>query len=152
MSDQGRPSRPRPWFTKRTCAWFPKGVSFAGTVEAIFFAAAAEAMRRILIENARSKRGPKKGGQLRRVDANLDGLAADPLDVDILALDEALTRLAEQSPSRAELVKLRFFAGLTVPEAAEVLGISVATAERYWTYARARLFADLNDSCPAPEA
>jgi RNA polymerase sigma factor (TIGR02999 family) len=130
----------------------PEGRELRWDSRGHFFAAAAEAMRRILIENARSKRGPKKGGHLRKVDANLDGLAADSLDVDILALDEALTRLAEQSPSRAELVKLRFFAGLTVPEAAEVLGISVATAERYWTYARARLFADLNDSCPAPEA
>jgi RNA polymerase sigma factor (TIGR02999 family) len=110
-----------------------------------FFAAAAEAMRRILIENARSKRGPKKGGRLRRVDADLDRLAADAFEVDILSLDEALTRLAEESPARAELVKLRFFAGLTVAEAAEVLGISVATAERYWTYARTRLYADLSD-------
>jgi RNA polymerase sigma factor (TIGR02999 family) len=109
-----------------------------------FFAAAAEAMRRILIENARSKQGPRRGGQLRRVDADLDRLAAGALTVDVLALDEALTRLADESPARAELVKLRFFAGLTVPEAAEVLGISVATAERHWTYARTRLYADLS--------
>jgi len=105
-----------------------------------FFAAAAEAMRRILIENARRKRGPMRGGNMQRVDADLDHLAADAVTVDILALDEALTRLAEQSPARAELVKLRFFAGLTIPEAAEVLGISVATAERYWTYSRTRLY------------
>jgi RNA polymerase sigma factor (TIGR02999 family) len=109
-----------------------------------FFAIAAEAMRRILIDNARRKHGPRRGGGLKRVDADLDRLALDDPGVDLLALDEALTRLAEESPARAELVKLRFFAGLTVPEAAEVLGISVATAERYWTFARTRLYADLN--------
>jgi RNA polymerase sigma factor (TIGR02999 family) len=111
-----------------------------------FYSAAAEAMRRILVDNARRKRGPKRGGHLRRVDADLDRLALDEAGVDLLALDEALDRLAEESPVRAELVKLRFFAGLTVPEAAEVLGISVATAERYWTFARTRLYADLNPS------
>jgi RNA polymerase sigma factor (TIGR02999 family) len=115
-----------------------------------FFAAAAEAMRRILIENARSKRGAKKGGRFRRLDADLDRLAVDAVTVDLLDLDEALSRLAEESPARAELVKLRFFAGLTVPEAAEVLGISVATAERYWTYARTRLYADLQGDREVP--
>jgi RNA polymerase sigma factor (TIGR02999 family) len=109
-----------------------------------FFAVAAEAMRRILIDNARRKHGPRRGGALKRVDADLDRIALDDPGIDLLALDEALTRLAEESPARAELVKLRFFAGLTVPEAAEVLGISVATAERYWTFARTRLYADLN--------
>ncbi len=108
-----------------------------------FFAAAAEAMRRILIEKARQKRGPKHGGQVQRAEADLDAIEADHPLVDILALDEALTRLAEVSPARAELVKLRFFAGLTMAEAAKVLGISLATAERYWVYARTRLFADL---------
>ena len=92
-------------------------------------------MRRILIDNARRKSGPRRGGRLQRVDADLDRVALDVPSVDLLALDEALSRLAEESPARAELVKLRFFAGLTVPEAAEVLGISVATAERYWTFA-----------------
>ncbi len=111
-----------------------------------FFAAAAEAIRRILIENARSKNGPRRGGRFRRVDADLDRLAANPVTIDVLDLDEALTRLAEESPVRAELVKLRFFAGLTVPEAAKILGISIATAERYWTYARTRLYSDLSDS------
>jgi RNA polymerase sigma factor (TIGR02999 family) len=110
-----------------------------------FYAAAAEAMRRILIEKARRKRGPKQGGQLQRVDADLDAIVADVAQVDILALDEALTRLAEESPVRAKLVKLRFFAGVTMAEAASMLGISLATAERYWTYARTRLFAELND-------
>jgi RNA polymerase sigma factor (TIGR02999 family) len=127
----------------------PEGQPLRWESRGHFFAAAAEAIRRILIENARSKRGPRKGGRFRRVDADLDRLAANPSEIDILALDEALTRLAEQSPARAQLVKLRFFAGLTVPEAAEVLGISVATAERYWTYARTRLYADLSESGPS---
>lgn len=109
-----------------------------------FFAAAAEAMRRILIENARRKQGPQRGGDWQRVDVELDALTASARPEDLLALDEALTALNEASPVRAELVKLRFFAGLTVPEAAEVLGISVATAERYWTYARTWLFARLH--------
>lgn len=115
-----------------------------------FFAAAAEAMRRILIEGARRKRGVTRGGGRKRVEIELERLAAADAPVDVLALDEALERLAKESPVRAELVKLRFFAGLTVPEAAEVLGVSVATAERYWTYARARLFADLGEGEEAP--
>lgn len=110
-----------------------------------FFASAAEAMRRILIENARRKQGPRHGGNRQRIDANLDqiGANANAIDIDLLDLDEALEQLAAESPVRAELVKLRFFAGLTIPEAAATLGISVATAERYWAYARVRLFADL---------
>jgi RNA polymerase sigma factor (TIGR02999 family) len=111
-----------------------------------FFAAAAEAMRRILVENARHKQGPRHGGHLRRVAADVNLVAADAPSVDLLSLNDALTRLAEESPARAELVKLRFFAGLTMPEAAEVLGISLATAERYWTYARTWLFAELSDA------
>jgi RNA polymerase sigma factor (TIGR02999 family) len=119
-----------------------------------FFAAAAEAMRRILVEHARRKRGPKHGGRLQRIEADLNLVAAPTSPVDILALDEALSRLAVESPIRAELVKLRFFAGLTVPEAAEILGISRATAERYWTYTRARLYAELTefeDPLPPPK-
>ena len=110
-----------------------------------FFAAAAEAMRRILVENARRKRGPKKGGHLKRIDADFDLIAENATPNDLIALDEALTELAEKSPKRAELVKLRFFAGLTIPEAAIVLGVSVATAERYWTYSRTWLFAQLSE-------
>lgn len=109
-----------------------------------FFAAAAEAMRRILIEKARRKQGPRQNGQLQRIDADLDAIEAEVSQIDILVLDEALSRLAEESPVRAELVKLRFFAGLTMAESAEVLGISLATAERYWVYSRTRLFAELN--------
>ena len=108
-----------------------------------FYACAAEAMRRILVDAARRKRGPRRGGHLLRAEVPLDRIAAPDAGVDLLALDEALTRLAAESSARAELVKLRFFAGLTVAEAAGVLGVSVATAERYWVYAKARLFAEL---------
>ena len=108
-----------------------------------FFRAAAEAMRRILIDAARRKHGPRRGGNHKRVPAELEQLAASPDDPLLLDLDEALDRLAAESPIRAELVKLRFFAGMTIPEAAQALGISVATAERYWTYARTRLYAML---------
>jgi RNA polymerase sigma factor (TIGR02999 family) len=117
-----------------------------------FFAAAAEAMRRILIDNARRKQRVRHGGGHKRLDldeAHL--LAAAPSD-DLLALDEALTRLAARDPVRAELVKLRFFAGLTMPEAAQALGISLATAERYWTFARTWLYAELTpDALPPAE-
>jgi len=114
-----------------------------------FFAAAAEAMRRILIDKARRKRRPKHGGDLKRVD--LDQAAAvttAPTTDDLLALDEALTKFATQEPVKAELVKLRFFAGLTIPQAAQVLGISEATAERYWTYARVWLYSELEAAGP----
>jgi RNA polymerase sigma factor (TIGR02999 family) len=115
-----------------------------------FFAAAAEAMRRILIDKARQKRRPKHGGQRRRV--NLDEVSASieqPAD-DLLALDEALSALAAVAPRKAALVKLRFYAGLTIPEAAAALGISEATAQRDWTYARTWLFCRLADE-PPPE-
>jgi RNA polymerase sigma factor (TIGR02999 family) len=115
-----------------------------------FFAAAAEAMRRILVENARRKRGPKQGGDYRRVELDLQTVSDLRVDVanasllDILALDDALTRLDQVAPDRAQLVKLRFFAGLTLAEAARVLGVSRATAARQWTYARAWLYEELN--------
>jgi RNA polymerase sigma factor (TIGR02999 family) len=110
-----------------------------------FFAAAAEAMRRILVDNARRKRGPKQGGDRQRIQADLDQLLTPESPVDLLALDEALTKLAAEAPVRAELVKLRFFAGMTMPDAAQALGISLATAERHWTYARTWLFAEMSD-------
>jgi RNA polymerase sigma factor (TIGR02999 family) len=117
-----------------------------------FFAAAAEAMRRILIEKARHKQRLRHGGDLRRIDLDeADALAQSP-DDDLLALDEALTRLAARDPARAELVKLRFFGGLTMPEAAQALGISLATAERYWTFARTWLYAELADKEEPPGA
>jgi RNA polymerase sigma factor (TIGR02999 family) len=115
-----------------------------------FFAAAAEAMRRILVEAARRKRCPKHGGDRRRVawDA-VSPLAEAPAD-HLLALDDALARLAAEQPAKAELVKLRLFAGLTLPDAARALGLSRATAERHWAYARVWLYAELNDGEPPP--
>jgi RNA polymerase sigma factor (TIGR02999 family) len=108
-----------------------------------FFGAAAEAMRRILVEAARKKAAVKRGGGLARkgVDPNL--LAAREDDEDLLALDEALRRLAEKDPIRARLVELRHFAGLTIEESAQALGISVTTANRYWSYARAWLHQEI---------
>ena len=118
-----------------------------------FFAAAAEAMRRILVENARRKRRPKHGGGLRRIDLDGAALIEDaPPSGDLIALDDALTKLAAEEPVKAKLVELRYFAGLTVPEAAEILGISTATAERYWTYARTWLYCALNDSGPSADS
>jgi RNA polymerase sigma factor (TIGR02999 family) len=105
-----------------------------------FFAAAAEAMRRILVENARRKDRLKHGGGLARHDVEEVSLAVPEPQEDLLALDEALGLLGEQHPRKAELVKLRYFGGLTGAEAAEVLGISTTTAERDWNYARAWLY------------
>ncbi len=106
-----------------------------------FFAAAAEAMRRILVEKARRKQSRKHGGDIPHQDANLDDLPGaatlDPLEV--LAVHEALDRLAARSPRKAELVKLRYFLGCTMAESAQILGIAQATAEEDWTYARAWL-------------
>ncbi len=104
-----------------------------------FVAAAAEAMRRVLVEKARRKRRQKHGGGLPRVDVELATIASPLPDEELLALDEALTRLAEVDPVRARLVQLRFYAGLSNEEAATALGISAATAKRYWRYARAWL-------------
>ena len=104
-----------------------------------FFAAAAEAMRRILIGNARRKHAQKRGGQAQRVDLDAIELADRPADDKLLAMEDALIRLAEKDPVKAELVKLRYFAGLTTQEAAAIVGISTATADRYWAYARAWL-------------
>lgn len=109
-----------------------------------FFAAAAEAMRRILVDNARRKERPKHGGDRERIDLDEALVAVDRRE-DLLALDEALTRLAAREPVKAELVKLRYFAGLSLEEAAGLLNISQATAKRYWAVARAWLFADLSE-------
>jgi RNA polymerase sigma factor (TIGR02999 family) len=108
-----------------------------------FFAAAAEAMRRVLIDSARRRHSQRRGGQAQR--RSLDGLeAAVPAsDDELLAVDEALARLHEVDPRKAELVKLRYFGGLTIPEAARALGISITTANRYWAYARAWLHEEL---------
>lgn len=115
-----------------------------------FLCAAAEAMRRILIEQARHKGSVKCGGGRRRVDLDEVSPAELPCDERLLAIDEALTRLARQEPVRAELVKLRFFAGLTMAEAAVALGLSLATAERYWVFARAWLCAELAERAANP--
>jgi RNA polymerase sigma factor (TIGR02999 family) len=104
-----------------------------------FFAAAAEAMRRILVESARRKESLKRGGDRQRLDLDDLALAVPEPVVDLLALDEALSRLDAADPEAAELVKLRYFAGLTVPQAAEVLGVSPRTADFLWAYARAFL-------------
>jgi RNA polymerase sigma factor (TIGR02999 family) len=108
-----------------------------------FFAAAAEAMRRILIENARRKRRLKYGGDRQRVDIDDAILAIEEPAEDLIALDEALTKLAAEEPVVAELVKLRYFAGLTIEQAAETLGISSRTGDRYWVYARAWLYQEI---------
>src|SRR5262249_55600359 len=104
-----------------------------------FFAAAAEAMRRILIDQARKKRAEMRGGGRQRVPLTDAGAVAETPPDDLLALDEVLTRFAATDPVKAELVKLRYFAGLSEDEAANALGISRATASRWWTYARAWL-------------
>jgi RNA polymerase sigma factor (TIGR02999 family) len=111
-----------------------------------FFAAAAEAMRHILINRARDKGRRKHGGGLRRVDLDRAELGYETDDLDLLALDEAMTRLAVEEPQCAQLVKLRFFAGLTQAEAAEALGVTRRTADRYWAYARAWLLHALEGS------
>ena len=105
-----------------------------------FFAAAAEAMRRILVEKARQRERLKHGGQFDRVDMADVDLAMEEPPENLLQLDEALQELEREDPRKAELVKLRYFAGLSEEEAAEALGISRATASRWWTFARAWLF------------
>jgi len=112
-----------------------------------FFAAAAEAMRRILVDNARRKQSLKRGGDLQREAWSSLDLAAEAPDEQVLAVHEALDRLAKQDPLGAELVKLRFFAGLPNEEAAELMGISTHKAKRAWAYARAWLFEELNRDC-----
>jgi RNA polymerase sigma factor (TIGR02999 family) len=116
-----------------------------------FFAAAAEAMRRILVENARRKRSIKHGGDLLRQDLDSIQLAAPELGEDLEALDAALNRLAKKDPIKADLVKLRHFAGLTIEEAAQALDISMTTANRYWAYARAWLHQEIISDDPAAE-
>jgi RNA polymerase sigma factor (TIGR02999 family) len=113
-----------------------------------FFAAAAEAMRRLLVENARRKKRHKHGGGRQRVELEAAESAVQAPSEDLLALDEALTRLTAHDRVKAEVVKLRFFAGLTMPQVARSLGLSLATVERHWTYARTWLYAELADQDP----
>jgi RNA polymerase sigma factor (TIGR02999 family) len=109
-----------------------------------FFAAAAESMRRILVENARKKQAKKRSGNRHRVDLDQIALAiAAPCD-DVLALNEALEKLEAKHKLKAEVVKLRFFAGLTIPQVAQALGISTSTADNYWAYARAWLRVEIS--------
>src|SRR5215471_11483752 len=113
-----------------------------------FFAAAAESMRRILVESARKKKRQRHGGGRRRVDLQEAVSLTDSAQDDLLALDEALTRLAAREPAKAELVKLRYFAGLSIDEAAALMHISRTTAKRYWAFARAWLLAEIDDAAP----
>ena len=109
-----------------------------------FFAAAAEAMRRILIENARRKQSLKRGGEWDRVEVSLNDLPKVGSDVDLLEMDEALTRLAEQDAQAAEMFKLRYFTGLSLTEAAEMMELSESSTRRLWIYARSFLMEELS--------
>jgi RNA polymerase sigma factor (TIGR02999 family) len=108
-----------------------------------FFAAAAEAMRRLLVENARRKRSLKRGGDRQRLDLKVEQPIAVERSELLLALDVALDRLEARDPDKAQLVKLRYFAGMTIEQAAETLAISITTANRWWTYARAWLHEEI---------
>jgi RNA polymerase sigma factor (TIGR02999 family) len=111
-----------------------------------FFCAAAEAMRRILIDRARMRKRQRHGHGLQRVDLDQVDIAATADDDTVLLINDALNKLATEAPEKAKLIELRFFAGLSIQDAATVLGISPATAKRYWAFARAWLFAELSRS------
>ena len=111
-----------------------------------FFGAAAEAMRRILIENARRKRAARHGGGQAKLDINEIEIATATKDDELLAVSDALEKFSARDKQKAELVKLRYFVGLTIEEAAEVLGISVPTADRWWNFSRAWLFEEIERS------
>jgi RNA polymerase sigma factor (TIGR02999 family) len=111
-----------------------------------FFGAAAEAMRRVLVDNARRKLRPKHGGHRQRVDLEDSFAMADDRAAQLLSLEEALNKLASDSPATADLVKLRYFAGLSHQQAASAIGVSRATADRYWAYAKVFLHCEMEDS------
>lgn len=115
-----------------------------------FFGAAAEAMRRILIDRARRKRALRHGGGQQRVDIEEVPIASATADDQLLAINEALDKFAAQDKVKAELVKLRYFIGMTIEEAAQILGVSEPTAKRYWTYARAWLYRELGGTSATP--
>jgi RNA polymerase sigma factor (TIGR02999 family) len=119
-------------------------VQFAN--RAHFFAAAAEAMRRILIERARRKAAEKRGGDWQRVDLDKVDIAAEADDDTLLLVNEALEKLAEEDVNAAEIAKLRFFGGLTLEEAAQVMGVTKRTADRYWAFARVWLFDEMRQT------
>ena len=123
----------------------PEGESQRWDGRGHFFAAAAEAMRRVLVDRARARGSAKRGGGARRLALEPGLISVDEVPDGLLDLDEALEKFAAESPEKAELVKLRFFAGLTLAQAAEAMGISVSTADRYWAYARAWLYDALGD-------
>jgi RNA polymerase sigma factor (TIGR02999 family) len=116
-----------------------------------FFAAAAEAMRRILLETARRKKSPKHGGKFAQHDLDAVDLAAPESPEEVLALDEALHKLAERDKAAADVVRLRFYAGLPLPEVAKLLGISPRTADRLWAYARAWLHQEIRGDGPVSD-
>lgn len=113
-----------------------------------FFGAAAEAMRRILVESARSKQRQKRSPGGQRVELESAHALTGPDASDLLEVDDALNKLSKIDPTKAELVKLRYFAGLTMPEASAALGLALSTAERHWTFARTWLFAEMADDPP----
>ena len=127
----------------------PKGESAGGQQfdgRRHFFAAAAEAMRRILVEKARHKGRQKRGGDMARVDLDENLWVSRTTPDQVLAVDEALSRLAQEDPQAAEVLKLRYFAGMSVEEAADALGIHRATAHRHWSYARAWIRAEIQSA------
>lgn len=113
-----------------------------------FFGAAAEAMRRILIDRARRKARQRYGGGMQRVDLNQVRLATEDSDDTLLAVNDALEALGKISPRKAEIVKLRYFTGMTLPEIAEVRGLSLSTVERDWAYARSWLYREIQENLP----
>jgi len=130
-------------------AWLRLGGSDANAPfanRAHFFAAAAEAMRRILIERARRKSAEKRGGDWQRIDLDIVQIASDADDDTLLLVNEALEKLAKEDAKAAEVAKLRFFGGLTLEEAGHVLRVTDRTAKRYWAYARAWLFDEIRQT------
>ena len=109
-----------------------------------FFMAAAEAMRRILVENARRKKRLKRGGKQYRLTLDEASIITEKQDIDLLALDEALAKLEEEDPEKASIVKLRYFVGMTTSQSAEILKISLPTANRHWSYAKSWLFREIS--------
>lgn len=128
-------------------AWLKLGGERTFSSKSDFLQAAAQAMRRILVDHARAHRADKRGGQGKRVSLNESHCCFQSPE-HLLALEESLGRFSLEEPRKAELVVLRFFAGMTMPEVAETLQISLTTAERWWTYARIWLFADLQEKNP----